>query len=193
MSFLKLVLSFAPWIAFLLIARGNLQRVEIGLAVALGLSVLMAALRLHRGVIMWVSLVFSTGATVAIVGFHDSWTLKHLGVIANGALAVGSWLTLGIGKPFTLDYARQHTAPAQWHNPVFIRTNVILTAAWATAFTVNTVLAWILMERTILPEWACHTMSYLVLLGVAAFTSWYPGYVRRLPTAGAPRSLRRHQ
>ena len=34
MSFVKLLLSFAPWIAFLIIARDTLARVEIGLVVA---------------------------------------------------------------------------------------------------------------------------------------------------------------
>ncbi|CAN5789998.1 hypothetical protein BH09ACT7_BH09ACT7_38810 [soil metagenome] len=179
MSFLKLVVSFAPWIAFLVIARDTSQRVEIGLAVSLGLSVLMAVLRLHRGIIMWVGLVFFTGATVAVVGFHDMWTVKYLGVLANGALALGSWVTLLIGKPFTLEYAKQHADRAQWRTPLFIRTNVILTGVWATVFTVNTVVAWILIGQVSIPAWAWHTMTYVALLAAAAFTSWYPTHVRR--------------
>lgn len=179
MSFLKLVVSFAPWIAFLVIAKDTMHRVEIGLVVALALTVLMAALRLHRGIIMWVGLVFFTGATVAVLGFHNLWTIKHLGVLANGALAIGSWTTLMIGKPFTLEYARQHTDPSKWNHPLFIRTNEILTAAWASVFTFNTVVAWLLMKHVLLPEWACHTMSYAALVGAAAFTSWYPGHVRK--------------
>ncbi|KAA0077342.1 hypothetical protein CIW52_30950 [Mycolicibacterium sp. P9-64] len=39
--------------------------------------------------------------------------------------------------------------------------------------------AWLLMTRVLLPEWACHTMSYAALVGVAACTSWYPGYLRK--------------
>ena len=65
MSLVKLLVSFAPWIAFLVIARGTLERVEIGLVAALVLSVVMAALKLHRGIIMWVGLAFFTAATVA--------------------------------------------------------------------------------------------------------------------------------
>jgi hypothetical protein len=177
-SFLKLVVSFAPWIAFLIIARDTLHRVEVGLVVALGLSVAMALLRLHRGVIMYVGLAFFTAATIAVLAFHNMWTVKHLGVLANGALALGSWITLLIGKPFTLEYARQRTDPAKWTDPLFVRTNVQLTAVWAAAFTFNTVVAWILMQR-LLPQWACHTTTYVVLLAAAAFTSWYPNHVRR--------------
>jgi hypothetical protein len=126
---------------------------------------------------MWVGLVFFTGATIAVLGFHNLWTIRHLGVLANGALAVGSWTTLLIGKPFTLEYARQHTDPSRWNHPLFIRTNEILTAAWASVFTVNTVVAWLLMKHLLLPDWVWHTLSYAALVGAAAFTSWYPGYV----------------
>lgn len=178
MSFVKLLLSFAPWVAFLIVARGSLARVEIALGLALALSVVMAVLKLHRGIIMWVGLVFFTAATVAVVGFHNMWTLRHLGVMANGALALGSWGTLLIGRPFTLEYARQHTDPSKWNDPLFIRVNVLLTSVWAAAFTVNTALAWVLMKH-LWPEWACHTASYAVLIAGAAFTSWYPGQVRK--------------
>lgn len=178
MTFLKLLLSFAPWIAFLIIARGTVARVEIGLIVALGLSIAMALFKLHRGVIMWVGLAFFGAATIAVLVFHDVWTVRHLGVLANGALAAGSWITLAAGKPFTLEYAKAQTDPAKWHDPLFIRVNVQLTTAWAATFTVNTVVAWLLMKR-VWPEWVCHTTSYAALIGTAAFTSWYPGHVRR--------------
>lgn len=178
MSFVKLLLSFAPWIAFLIIARDTLTRVEIGLIVALVLSGVMAGLKLHRGVIMWVGLVFFTLATIAVLGFHSIWTVRHLGVLANGALAIGSWFTLVVRRPFTLEYARAHTDPAKWNDPVFIRVNVQLTAVWAAVFTVNTALAWVQMKH-LAPEWVCHTASYAALIGAAAFTSWYPGQVRR--------------
>jgi hypothetical protein len=180
MSFLKLVLSFAPWIAFLIIARGSMFMLELGLAVALALTVGMGLARLHRGIILWVGLLFFTYATVAVVAFHEMWTVRHIGVLANGALAAGSWLTIVIGKPFSLDYARAHTDPSLWNQPFFIRTNIIITAAWAATFTVNAILAWGKMEQFAMPDLGYEVLSYLFLLGTAGFTSWYPGYVRRL-------------
>lgn len=173
----KLLVSFAPWIAFLIIARDSMARVEIGLVAALALSVVMAVLKLHRGVIMWVGLVFFTAATVAVLGFHSVWAVRHLGVLANGALALGSWITLAIGKPFTLEYARAHTDPSKWNDPQFIHVNVLLTSVWATVFTVNAVLAWTMMKH-LLTELAGHTASYVTLIGAAVFTSWYPKRVR---------------
>lgn len=188
MSFLKMLVAFAPWIAFLIIARDTLLRVEVGLVVALALGVLIWLLKLDRGSIMWVGLLFFTAATVAVLGFQNLWTVMHLGVLTNGALAVGAWATLLIGKPFTLDYARQNTDPALWNNPVFIRTNVRITVAWAAVFTLNTALAWIQMEHVLLPQWACRTLNYAALVGAAAFTSWYVAHVRRARLRGPDES-----
>jgi hypothetical protein len=185
MSFVKLLLSFAPWIAFLIIAKDTMARVEIGLIAALVLSIVMAVLKLHRGIIMWVGLLFFTAATIAVLGFHNIWTVRHLGVLANGALALGSWITLAIGKPFTLEYARAHTDPSKWNDPVFIRVNVQLTSVWASVFTFNTAIAWALTKH-ILPESIGHTLSYAALIGAAAFTSWFPNHVRGKMAGNAP-------
>ncbi len=190
MSFVKLLLSFAPWIAFLIIARDTMHRVEIGLVTALVVSVVMAVLKLHRGIIMYIGLIFFTGATMAVLGFENVWTIRHLGVLANGALAIGAWITLLINKPFTLEYARQHTDPAKWSDPVFIRVNEQLTTVWAITFTLNTVIAWALM-RHLMPEWACHATSYATLIAAAAFTSWYPAHLRSAALKAAKTSPER--
>ncbi|MBV9513010.1 MAG: hypothetical protein JO280_03050 [Mycobacteriaceae bacterium] len=116
------------------------------------------------------------------------WTIKHMGVLASGALAIGAWAGLLVGKPFSLAYARQNTDPALWNQPVFMRTNVVITTTWATAFTINTALAWILMDHMLAP-WAAHTLSYATLIAAAAFTSWYPTHVRRTaPSRGSDES-----
>lgn len=146
----------------------------------------MGVTRLHRGVILWAGLIFFASATIAVALFNDLWTARHMGVVANFALAAGSWLTIALGKPFTLDYARQHTDPSLWNQAGFIRTNVVITSAWALVFTVNTVLAWGRMDGLVLPAWAYEVTSYVLLIGAVAFTIWYPGYRRRI----RPRSFR---
>ena len=104
MSFFKLLLAFAPWIAFLIIAHGSLLRLKLGLVIAFALCVVMGVTRLHRGVILWAGLCFFTFATIAVVMFENMWTVQHMGVLANGTLAVSAAAGLAIGKPFTLDY-----------------------------------------------------------------------------------------
>lgn len=180
LSFLKLLLAFAPWLSFLVIAQGSLLRLKLGLVVALVLSVVMGVSRLHRGVILWTGLIFFTYATVAVALLNDVWTARHMGVLANGALALASWLTVALRKPFSLDYAREHTDPSLWNTRAFIRTNVVITSAWALVFTVNTVLAWGKMVQFILPEWGYEVISYFLLIATAALTIWYPNHRRRI-------------
>ena len=134
MSFFKLLLTFAPWLAFMIIGPHSLA---VGLLVALALSVVMGVTGLHRGVVLWSGLLFFSYATVSVALLNDMWTARHMSVLANSFLAASSWLGIAIKKPFSLDYARDHTDPSLWTNPDFIRTNVIITAAWAAAFTLN--------------------------------------------------------
>ncbi len=179
MSFFKLLLTFAPWLSFLLIARDSLFRLKVGLVVALALSVVMGITRLHRGVILWAGLLFFTYATVAVALLNNMWTARHMGVMANGALAVSTWLTIAINKPFTLDYAREHTDPSLWNNPLFIQTNIVIASVWGLIFSVNAILAWGKMERFILSDLGYEVTTYALLIGTVAFTSWYPDYVHR--------------
>ncbi len=179
MSFLKLLLAFAPWLSFLVIAHGSLFRLKLGLVVALVLSVVMGITRLHRGVILWAGLLFFTFATSAVVLFNNMWTAKHMGILASGALAAFTWLTIVLKKPFTLDYAREHTDPSLWNSPVFINTNIVITSFWGSVFIINTVLAWGKMKSFVLSELGYEIISYSLLTGAVAFTTWYPGYVRR--------------
>jgi hypothetical protein len=187
MAFLKLIMAFAPWICFLLIAQGSLFRLKLGLAVALILSVVMGLAGVHRGVILWVGLIFFAYSTAAVVGLNNMWTAQHMGVLANAVLAASVWLTVVMGKPFTLAYAREHVDSALWDNPAFMKSNLIVTSVWGLAFTVNTALAWGKMERFILPEWGYETVSYAFLLAAAGFSTWYPAWIRRRRAAGSVR------
>lgn len=179
LAFLKLMVAFAPWLSFLFIAHDTVWRVKLGLVVALVLSVVMGVLRLHRGIILWVGLVFFSAATIAVLAFDDMWTVGHLGILANGALAAGAWLTILIGKPFTLDYAKEHVDPALWTSPFFVRTNMLMTAVWASAFTINSAIAFFKMEHLFLSELAWEIVSYGILVATAVFTVWYPEHLRR--------------
>jgi len=179
MSFFKLLLVFLPWLSFLIIARDSLFRLKLGLVVALVLSVAMGITRLHRGVILWAGLLFFAYSTVAVTLFNNMWTAQHMGIMANGVLATSTWLTIVLKKPFSLDYAREHTDPSLWDSQLFIRTNVVITSAWGLIFTVNTVLAWGKMKHFILSELGYEVITYTLLIGTVGFTSWYPNYVRR--------------
>jgi hypothetical protein len=178
MDFLKLLLAFAPWILFLVVARDSLFRLKLGLILGLGLGVIMGVARIHRGVILWATLLFFACATVAVVALGDMWAAQRMGMLANGTLALAAWVTIAIGKPFTLDYARAHTDRALWNDPRFVRLNMLITGVWASVFTLNTVLSWGKMVQFALPGLAYDGVQYSCLLAAAVFSIWYPDHVR---------------
>lgn len=145
---------------------------------ALVLGIVLAALKLFRGVLMWAALLFFAGALIAVFGLHNTWVLQHLGLIANVMLATGAWGSLAVGKPFTLDYARAQTDPATWNDPVFLRVNRVITTAWAVVFTVNTVLA-LAMSRHVVSGPIGLTLTFAGLIGASVVSSWYPKRIRR--------------
>jgi all-trans-retinol 13,14-reductase len=51
--------------------------------------------------------------------------------------AIVTWVTLLIGFPFTLQYAREQAPREVWDHPLFMRLNVILTLGFGLMFTVN--------------------------------------------------------
>lgn len=179
MSFFKMLLVFAPWIAFLVIANGSLFRLKLGIVVAAILTVVMVVTRLHRGAIMWVGIVFFSFVLVAVVLMDNMWTVRHMGILANGALAAGTWASVVLKRPFTLEYAREHTDPSLWRSPSFLRTNYILTLMWALTFTFNAALSWQRNSWPVMPGWAYETSSYGLLVLAMFVSTWYPQFVRR--------------
>ncbi len=51
--------------------------------------------------------------------------------------AVVTWITLLIGFPFTIQYAREQAPREIWNHPLFMRLNVILTVVFGLMFTIN--------------------------------------------------------
>ena len=80
----------------------------------------------------------------------------------------------GDRPPFTLQYARESVPQALWRQPAFVRTNVIITAVWAAAFAVMSIidLVWLLIPA--LPPRIVIVVTVLALLGAVKFTGWYP-------------------
>ncbi len=147
----------------------------MGFALSIGLG----AAKINKGVILWASVFFFIYATIAVVVMNDAWTLRWMGVLANGTLAAAMWFTLLVKKPFTLEYAKEHAAPSLWSSPRFMLTNNVISAVWALSLSLNTALAFGKMQGLLTPEAAVEAFSYTTLIGSAVFSVWYPKHVRK--------------
>jgi hypothetical protein len=135
--------AFAPWIVFALIPSGDWKWAAlIALAVSAAGIVLQrrAGLPLDAQIIELGSAVYFAALTV--LAFADPHTPLHAytSSMANGALAVIALGSLLLNKPFTLGIAKQTTPRELWNHPGFLRTNTVITSAWAASFVVACVL-----------------------------------------------------
>lgn len=185
MASLKMLAPWLPWIVLLVIGSltGPLG-FPIAVVAALVTALILAATRLDRGILMWVTLAFFAAVTVATLGFHNESVDRNFSTLANATLAVAAWGSLLVGKPFTLAAARQQTDPEHWGTPLFMRVNALISAAWATAFTVNAATSWA-VARYPLPDWVGYGIPTATIVAAIVFSSWYPDRIRRRARAEA--------
>jgi hypothetical protein len=132
--------GFIPWIAYALVSSAGWQWGALaGLVLSLGLLVQAARskIALDSQILEISTLVFFAALATVAFGATDS-PLKHYGGAMSMAwLALTAWGTLAIRRPFTLGIAKRQTPSELWTSPVFLKINLVITAAWAAAFTVT--------------------------------------------------------
>lgn len=81
---------------------------------------------------------------------------------------------MAVGQPFTLQYARESVAPEYWDSPEFLRTNYVISAAWALAFVVLIAVDLVLLFTPAIPQHLGILATIAALVVAAKFTAAYP-------------------
>jgi hypothetical protein len=180
MDALKLLLAFAPWIAFWIISGGHsMERLQIGIGVAAVLVVVMGITKLHRGLILWAGVIFFAFALIFVVLLKDLWVIQHLGVLASGTLFMATMISIVIGRPFTESYAREHVPEALWESPRFIRSSYTATGAWGIIFLANALVNVFKSYHGELGEWFFRGVELAILASGVVFTTTYSKFMRK--------------
>ena len=154
MDAIKLILAFAPWIAFWIISLGHsMFSLKVGICVAALLVIVMGVTKLHRGTILWAGVAFFAFAVISVVWLENSWVIHHLGFLASGTLFMATFLSILWGRPFTEDYARDHVPEELWDSPSFVRGCFTVTAAWGCVFLANTLVNVVKLQRPAVADW----------------------------------------
>jgi hypothetical protein len=176
---ISILLGFLPWIAFGVLAGPSLWRLNAAIIVALALVLVMGYKQLAKGFILtWGSLVFFGVLLVMVVLLSNLWVIDNLDILTNGTLAAIAWLSIFIGKPFVLDYARETVPPERQASPVFYPTCRNLAAIWGVVFLINTGMS---AGKTY--GWWAGGLAYqsvsMGLIGLGLWLNhWYPQYAR---------------
>ncbi|MBI5572046.1 MAG: hypothetical protein HY914_19035 [Desulfomonile tiedjei] len=189
MDTLKLLLAFAPWIAFWIISAGHsMVCLQIGICVAAALVIVMGITKLHRGLLMWAGVVFFAFALVTVVLLKNLWIIQHLGILASGTLFMATLLSIAIGQPFTESYARDHVPKELWDSPPFIRSCYTVTGVWGLIFLANTLVNVAKPYHPDLGEWFFRGVEFCILVSGVVFTTVYSNLMRK-KRASAARSV----
>ena len=179
--------GLAPWIVYSLVEGEG--RLEESAAIAFGLALAILMIGWQRGSspkLLEFSDVIFFGALAIVVAVASedthAWLERWSGEVANVALVVIAVGSILIRQPFTLAYAKEQAPRELWRNPVFLRTNYVLTTVWAIAFGIEAASGlygdWVLDNSNNL--WTGWIIQTLPLIVAAQFTLWYPERVKAL-------------
>ncbi|MEV4257165.1 hypothetical protein AB0J52_28750 [Spirillospora sp. NPDC049652] len=161
-------LTFLPWIILAVVSGFNPQA---GAAAGLVAAVVLLAAELRRGR-RWDELILEASTAVFLAGFTALVVaVPHAAIVHYGAslsigwLALTAWGTIAAGVPFTEGIGRRQVSPEVAGTELFHRIAVVLTTAWAAAFTVSAVCLGVTQYL------APHQTALLIAIKVACFTA----------------------
>ena len=94
-----------------------------------------------------------------------------------GVLAI-SLVSLAMGQPFTLQYAREAVDADTAKLPGFLKANYIITAAWVAAFVLMMIGNILMIYVPTLPLWSGLLIAFAARNSAVYFTTWYPQHRR---------------
>jgi hypothetical protein len=176
-----ILLAFAPFIAFAICDRfvgANIGLIAAAI-VSAGLILRGIALRQSAKLLEVGTFVLFAGLAIYAYVSRAQWSLYGVRLWVDAGLAGIVLLTMVVGKPFTLQYARERVDASLWSSPEFLRTNYVITGAWALAFLLLAVADWVLLTTPSTPRFVGFAVIAALLYGAFKFTDWYPQQLSR--------------
>jgi hypothetical protein len=178
---MRILVALTPFIAFAVIHR--MSGVTMGLIVGAASSAMFMArdwLVPDRG-----PKVLEIGMTIlfaALLAFsliaNPAWSIVGGRLFVTSGLLLIVLVSIAIGRPFALRYARGLDDWYFWRQPGASLANHVVTAVWALNFALM-VLADIALLNAPRSPWGIDVaVELLAGLGALWFTSWYPNRIR---------------
>lgn len=177
-----ILLAFAPFIAFAVLDRlaGSTEGLVVGAMVSIALIArdVMTLERSPKILEIGTATLFCALALYALLG-TPIWSVIGVRLCVDTGLLAIVLISMAIGRPFTLQYAREQVPAEYQTRPEFLRTNYVITGAWALAFAVMVAAELTLLYMPHIP----HRLGFLTivaaLVGAVKFADWYPDHVGR--------------
>jgi intracellular septation protein A len=170
-----LISGFAIWVVYGFLA--GMGHWPAGIAFGLVASVCVLALEASRRIkvklLDWVLLTYFVIATIATFLVRSTAFPVYSSVVVWTLYAGVTWVSILVGTPFTLQYARESAPPEHWQSPGFLRANLVISVFWGAAFLANLVLVTIALWPRYKSIWIAVAAPLLMMATATIFTSRY--------------------
>jgi len=119
------------------------------------------------------AILFVALACCSVLG-DTAWSIMGVRLRVDLGLLVIVLVSIAFRRPFTLQYAREQVPAEFWNSKEFVRTNYVITAAWALAFMVLVIADLVLLYVPALPPRVGIVATVVALIAAVKFTGWYP-------------------
>lgn len=111
------------------------------------------------------------------LAFTDSaWNSSAVKLTVDAGVLAITLVSLAIGKPFTMQYAREAVDGETARSPGFLTANYVVTGAWALAILLMMVANALPIYLPGLPLWTGLLIAFAARNTALYFTRWYPEY-----------------
>lgn len=173
---MNILVSFIPFIVFALFDRlvGPFEGLLLATAVSIAL-VVRERIAGRTPKILEVGSVILFGALTLYVFFAgDNLPLMAVRLLVDSGLLAIVLVSIAIGTPFTIQYAREKVPEQYWQSPRFRKTNLVITWVWALAFAITVAADAVLLFAPQVPPQFGTIVIILSLVAAFKFTVWYP-------------------
>jgi len=175
-----LLTAFIPWIFFSIFykAQGPAS-IWVSLISAL-LMIVLNGRELRQGFVLPLGSVLF----FLLLSFNNAfsfwpWASAHAFQLINSALAAIVLISMIIGQPFTLQYAREEVPKENWSHPLFLKINWILTSIWAVLMIIMALPSYFLTQEAIQGSWFFnYGLSILCIVIGVRCNKKIPDYIR---------------
>jgi hypothetical protein len=185
---MAILLGFAPFIAFALLTEIS---IDLALWTALAAAFVIgirdfAQTRLLRVLDMGSIILF--GLLALYTGFvQPSLSIQAVRLVVDSGFTAIALVSILIGNPFTLDYAREQAPEEFWETSLFLRTNYIVAGVWVLTFGAMSAADAAATFNANFPLALDIAASFAALTLAVVFTARYPAHVWERAT-GSTRS-----
>ena len=173
---MNILLGFVPYVAFFVLMHAG--AVVLGLWAAFAVAIALAArswLATRSAKVLEIGTVVLFAALAAFtMATGWPWTLMAVRLAVDVGLLTIVLASLAIGRPFTIQYARETVPQAFWETSLFLSTNRTITWVWAAAIEVMVASHAAVVAMPAIPSRFDVAVTALALVSAYKFSMWYP-------------------